>query len=475
MCMPCIAKTLHLTMPTISPISPLSPVSPMSPAKASAKPPHLMLYQHSTSLSGMEIAVPSPLTPGFRDYRTSCSKALPPTPRKTSLPYTPHSAPTSRKGSSAYSIPKEERPGTPKTPRKSPTMSTNFKEERPRTPRFALQDEALPSKTFLSPPDNRSSTSKIPDKVPLRPQLTRDAQTQGAPDFAARDQPSADSIFTEWKAPKYEYSDDEYNSSLPASGISSSHGSFAPSEHTPSAEERARDYTSVLPVFVAEPFDSEFGFLNTEMSARITNFSDGSLIPAPLVLSSNAEDRKLSSEFSSSESDDDSLYDKSKPSLKSRAKKAFHSRTQERREKAHADLNLSQHNRAGELAMAKHDSLQKGIDEMYNTLTGLYSPAKPKMKHSSATCESKAIAGDLRRPATSSTAHETSHKKDWDSGKSGKSPATKGDDSMGKKLANAFQNGAMAVGFDRGKEQRIKTEEWRSQMKRKIILVRPEN
>lgn len=361
------------------------------------------------------------------------------------------------------------------TPRKTSTTSTNFKEDSPRTPRLALQDDALSSKTFLAPPETRSSTSKVPDKVPLRPQLTRDAQTQGSSDFATWKQPSGNSVITEWKAPKYEYSDDEYGSSLQASRKASSQESLAPSERVKSAEERARDYTSMLPAFVPEPFYSESGFLPSEMSARITDVFDGSLMPAPLVLSGNSEDRKLSSQFSSSESEVGSLYDESKPSLKSRAKKAFHSRkaSQERKEKAHADLKLSQHIQAGELATAKRASLQNGIDEMYNTLTGLYPPAKPKKKHDSTNSKSKVIAGDLSRPATPVMADQKFGKKAWHSPKSPKSPAPKKDDSVGKKLASVFQNGATAVGLDRGKEQR--TKEWRSQMKKNIVLVRPDN
>lgn len=468
-------KQLDFTMSSISPISPLSPVSPVSLAKVSAKPPHLVLNQHSSSLSGMEIAVPSPLTPMFRDSRSSSSKPLPPTPRKEPLPYSPHSAPTSRKASSTYSNSKEERPSTPVSQMKSFTTYTNPKEDRPRTPRFALQDEALSSKTFLAPPETRSSTSKMPDKVPTRPRLTQDAQTQGASDFVVRKKTSGNSILTEWKTPKYEYSDDEYGSSLPASRKASSQESWAPSECTQSAEERARDYTSVLPAFVPEPISSESGFLPSEMSARITDFFDGSLMPAPLVLSGNAEDRKLSSQFSSSDSEVASLRDEFKPSLKSRAKKAFHSRkaSQERKEKALADLKMSQHRQAGELVTPKRASIQNGIDEMYSTLTGIYSPAKPKMKHDSANSnsKSKAVPGDLRRPATPMTPHQKSGKKALGSPKS---PAPTKDDSVGKKLANVFQNGAMAVGFDTGKGQRVKTEEWRSQMKKKIVLVRPE-
>ncbi|KAF6230126.1 hypothetical protein HO133_004465 [Letharia lupina] len=446
-------------MSSISPISPLSPISPMSPAKSSTRPTHLLLNQHSSSLSGMEIAVPSPLTPGFTYSRASSSKALPPTPRKDAIPYSPHSAPTSRKASSTYSNSKEERPSTSMTLRKPSTTYTNLKEERPRTPRFALQDEALSSKTFLAPSETRSSTSKLPDKVPLRPQLTRDAHTHGASDFTGRKQPSGNSFFTEWKAPKYEYSDDEFSSSLPASRRDSSQGSWAPSERTQSAEERARDYTSVLPAFVPEPVYSESGYLPSEMSARITDVLDGSLMPAPLILSGNSEDRKLSSQFSCSDSEVDSLHDESKPSLKSRAKKAFHSRTQERREKAHTDLQLPQHGQAGELTTAKRASLQNGIDEMYNTLTGLYSPAKSKMKHDSDNFKSKAIARDPRHPATRVKAYQESGKRAWDSPRSPKSPAPKRDDSVGKKLASVFQNGAMAVGFERGKEQKMKNEE----------------
>ena len=480
------AKQIDLTMSSISPISPLSPVSPISPAKFSAKPPHLVLNQHSSSLSGMEIAVPSPLTPRFRDSRAGSGKALPPTPMNASVPHSRHSAPTSRKAIIAYSNPKEERPGTPMTSRKPSTPYTKLKEEKPRRPRFALEDDAIASNTFLTPPETRSSTSKIPDKVPPRPQPTRDAQTQGGSDFPTRRQPSRNSIFTERKAPKYEYSDDEYGSSLPASRKASSRGSWAPSERTQSAEERtqsaeerARDYTSVLPAFVPESVYSESGTLPSEMSARIIDVFDGSLMPAALILSGNSEDRKLLSQFSSSDSEADSLHDESKPSLKSRAKKAFHSRkaSQERREKALADLKQSQHSQAGELTTPKRASIQNGIDEMYNTLAGLYSPAKPKIKHDSANfrIKSEAIPRELRRPATHVTPHQKSGKRAWDSPTNSPSLGPKKDESVGQKLASVFQNGAMAVGFDRGKEQRIKTAEWRLQMKKQIVLVRPES
>ncbi|CAF9937582.1 hypothetical protein IMSHALPRED_000468 [Imshaugia aleurites] len=427
-------------MSSISPVSPLTPVSPMSPAKTSHKPPHVVLNQPSSSLYGMEIAVPSPMTPEFRDFRASSSKALPSTPMDASFPFSTHSAPTSRKESRTY---------------------TNLNAERPRTPRSALQDEVLSSRTFLAPPGTRSSTSRVPDKVPLRPQLTRDAQTQGASDSMTRKQPLGDAFLTEWKAPDYEYSDDEYGSSLPASRKNSSHGSWAPSEHTRSAEERAKDYTSVLPAFAPEAFCSESDFWPSEMSARITDVFDESLMPAPLVLTGNSEDRKLSSQFSSSDSEVDSLHDGSRPSLRSRAKKAFNSRkaSQERKEKAHADSKPSQHSQGGELSPAKRASLQSGIDDMYNTLTGLCSPTKPKMKHDSTNSKSKAIARDLRCQATAIAADQKSGKKSWDSLKSLQRPALKKDDSMGKKLASVLQNGAMAVGFDKAKERKMKNEE----------------
>ena len=176
-------------------------------------------------------------------------------------------------------------------------------------------------------------------------------------------------------------------------------------------------------------------------------------MPAPLVLSSNSEDRKLSSQFSSCDSDLESLHDESKPSLKSRAKKGFHSRkaSQERREKAHADLKLLQRRQAGEHATAKRTSLQNGIDEMYNTLTGLYSPAKPKNRHD--------VEGDLRHPVTPVKPDQKFGTKAKDSRRGSRSPGPKKDDSVGKKLAGVLQNGAMAVGFDKGKEQRLKDEE----------------
>ncbi len=398
--------------------------------------------------------MPSPLTPGFQSSLTSSSKALPPIPRKGSaLYYTPHSAPISRKASSTFSIPTPERPDTPMTSGKSSTTYFNLKDERPRTPRSALQDEVIASNAWLVPPETRSSTSKIADKVAPRPQLKREARTHEASDLAAPKQSLGNLVSSQWKAPKYEYSDDEYGSSLPTSRKASSHGSWAPSEHTQSAEERARDYTSVLPVLVSEPSYSESGNLSSEMSARITDVFDGSLTPLPLALSGNSEDRKLSSQFSDSDSEVESLLGESKPSLRSRAKKAFNPRkvSQERKEKAPAGLRLSQHS---ELTASNRNSLQNGTDDMYTTLTGLYSPSKPKTKHNSATAKSSP-----RRPTTPLTADGKPGKKGWEVLKSQQSPALRKDDSVGKKLASVLQNGALAVGLDRGRERKMKNEE----------------
>ena len=391
----------------------------------------------------------------FNDPRASSSKALPPIPRKASVPYhRSYSAPTSRKGSSTDSNAEDEIHGTPMTPKKQSSTYNKAKKDRLKTPRSALRDEAQFSNTLLGPPGTRSSTSKVPDKVPPRPQLKRDAQTREGSDFAIRKQPSENSMFNERKSPNYESSDDEYGSSLPTSRKASRQGSSALWERTQSAEERAREYTSMLPAFVPEPFDLESVFSAPKMTARIIDVSDGSPTPLPLVLSGNSEDRKLSSQFSDSEVE--SLLEESKPSLKSRAKKAFNSRktSQERKADAPTDMKLSQHSQAGESTSSNRASLQSGIDEMYNTLTGIYSPGKSKMKHNSANSKS-----NLSRPSTPSTADETSGKRLWDSLKSPKSPAPQKEDSVGKKIASVLQNGALAVGFERGKEQKVKNEE----------------
>ena len=236
----------------------------------------------------------------------------------------------------------------------------------------------------------------------------------------------------------------------------SSQGSWVPSEPMPSAEERAKDYTSVLPAFVPEPCHQESGFLSSEVSARITNVIDEPLMPASLLLSGNDEDRKLSSQFSSSDSDNGSPTSESKPSLKSRAKKVFSPRKvpQERKDKAHAGLRVSQRSQGSELTTANLASLQNGIDEMYNTLTGFYSPSKSRIRD-----DSPNPKNTPRSPATPLTADSRPGRRAWDLLMSPKNPASKRDESVGKKLASVLQNGAMAVGLDRGKEQKVKEEE----------------
>lgn len=323
---------------------------------------------------------------------------------------------------------------------------------------------------------------------------------------------SEDSRYSEWKAPKYEEMDDDLDVPPSYSRKSSGQQSRNASGNQQSAEDFARDYESVLPAFVPELHFSDINLLPSAMSPRITDVVDESLVPLPLRLST-AEDSQPSSHFSSSSSEADKLQNDNRPSLRSRARKAFQSRksSQEAMGKMRPRSNtskaadVSQESHASELIPPTHASNQHGISDIHDNLTSLHGPLKTKAKLESAKPRSTAIPRELRSPASPISPYQKNSKKTFGETKGGRSPKSpssrvkfsgtdlfprpkkdevsaspiKGgktsieSESMGKKLASAFQNGAMAaVGLNRGKEELRKNEERREQMKKKIVIVK---
>ena len=155
------------------------------------------------------------------------------------------------------------------------------------------------------------------------------------------------------------------------------------------AEQHADEYKAILPRnstipdVVPEPYHEGFNALPGPMSPRITDVVDETCVPQPLRMSIGL-DSNASSRFSSSSSDVPSLDEEKSKSFKSRAKKAFHSRklSQEKSAKKRRDTNttsqpsnIGERSNATSMTPSERASIQKGIIDMYETLTHMYDPS----------------------------------------------------------------------------------------------------
>ncbi len=331
----------------------------------------------TSSLNGMEIATPK--SPQRKkkikkndDYQNA--KPLPPTPT-LKVP----SVGSSRSSSIALSR-------TPSTL----SLSSVYAEEVPPTPRYVpFRRETILSapKAAYEPSTYRSSTSMVPDEPPSRPRPKRQAKTQAILQrpAAAKARPP-ESIFSEWKAPKYEEEAEDEGPRIPTP-IKMLAQKSRDMQHI--AEQHADEYQSILPRRSStlpdveqEPYYHGFNSLPAQMSPRITDVVDETLVPHPLRMSTDLES-STSSHFSSSSSELMALREENGDTFKSRAKKAFHSRkhSQEKSAKKRANSNISskssdigESHRIISMTASERASIQKGIIDMYDTLTSLYDP-----------------------------------------------------------------------------------------------------
>ena len=305
------------------------------------------------------------------DYQSA--KPLPPTPT-LKVP--------SMTSSKASSIASSRTPSTA-------SLSSVYTEDIPATPRYVPYKR----ETFLPPPKiiyepftYRSSTSMVPDPPPQRPKPKRGAMTE-----TALQKPAAvktgppESLFSEWRAPKYEEID-EQEPRIPTP-IKILAQKTREMQHI--AEQHADDYRSILPQGdtrsddEVEPYYEGFNSLPAPMSPRITDVVDATCVPRPLRMST-ALDSNTSSHFSSSSSELMVPQEGSRGSLKSRAKKAFHSRKYSQEKSAKKRINVDgsskllihgERNEVNSMTPSERASIQQGIIEMYDTLTSLYDPS----------------------------------------------------------------------------------------------------
>ncbi|KAL8942399.1 MAG: hypothetical protein Q9211_001412 [Gyalolechia sp. 1 TL-2023] len=450
----------------------------------------------TSSLAGMEKPyTPKEISP-FDIYQdqVQLEKPLPPTPRKPS---------------SVYSVQREE--------------------EQQAHPR-RLRNDLLPSSTFLAPTTYRSSTSRLPDPTPTRPQLLRQAQTHAASDPVIRwgrgknEKPNSIARVSKLQQ---ELSFD----SLSISGTQSLPNTKVTSVEADGAEEHADRYTSVLhtrssvlPTSTAERYYVHHQRAPSPMSGRITDVVDQSLIPAPLQFNS-FESERPPSRFSSTSSEVETHHIRN--SLREMARKAFHllkdskdtddtdwaafTRFQEK-----ASLTPRRQSRIGSFVGQRRGSFQQSITGMYDTLTALSTATRaPKPAPVTTRGPSKPHKPRVKSPAIPLSPYQEMGPKAWEIASKSSKKTTKSSKarlegasqlsvslqdersrirfstptyeapslhekeqkqrSMATKLASAFSSGAVqvesAMGMNTMRVKRTRSEKKREELKRKIKVI----
>ena len=219
-----------------------------------------------------------------------------------------------------------------------------------------------------------SSTTNLPDKLPPRPQLKREAQTEIFAGPMKDKKPLDESIFSEWRAPKYESSDDEADTDSPALGKSLGLNVPQSDDQPHVAEQHAAEYMSVLhacddllPSFDTESYSKDYQKVPSPISGRTSDVVSDVLVPHALRLSAS-EESQLSSYFSSDSEASD--CEGGKKRFRLRAKRAFHSRKSSR-EKAQSGPASSKPSMTMSLGASERAGTQESVIEMYESLNSV--------------------------------------------------------------------------------------------------------
>ena len=389
--------------------------------------------------------------------------------------------PTPRRPSSAYTVPPDE------TEIPYPKSIVDH----------YLANETLQPKTY------RASGSKIPDQSPLRPKLLRDTQSHAA----------SEPIVPRRRAEQSHYRGVETTAHAK---IDNRRIDIAKA-HAENYESGLHSRSSVLPSIAPDPFYSYHAHMPSNMSPRITNVVDESLVPSPLRFSTIDYDSPAS-RFSSDSSDAGSCHSGIRGSMKSYARKTFSKRntTPEVVDKPRLASSTKPKARLSSIASNRRASIQHGIEGMYETLTSFsLSPAKNKPPslqfestgkvHNTRELRSPAIpltpyqmiGAKAFEDAASSRSSKTSFLPSRSSRESKRKPATPISSMkspleregshlsppevtspkrpLSKKLAAAFSNGTTqiesAMGLETNRVKRSKSEKRRAELKKKITVV----
>lgn len=385
----------------------------MPSAHASRHP--LPLFQRSTSSSliGMETPL-SKSTPRLGNSQSSINlatqlmkeKPLPPTPRKTS---------------SVYSVQRD-----------------GMKNVRTQTSSDAL----LPPHTTLQPTAYRASTSRVLEATSKRPKLTQDFQAHAISDpvLEMRQQQQQQQEFektdTRWRQspiPRMESDFAAPSYSINKYLTASNNGTKGAEEYASNYESLLHTRSSALPIFTPEPY-SNYDYLPSPMSPRITDVVDRSLLPLPLNYSTLEEQERPSSTFSSSSSDLDGFHNGIRGSLRAYARKALHLRKTEldgkdrkntsstlKSETSHVvALAARPFGKKEPVAVPRRGSIQQGISSTLAKLSITSQQPRPKPVIDLTGATRTRVPRELRSPAIPVTPYQQLGKKAWQSSRSSK-------------------------------------------------------
>ncbi|KAL9602173.1 MAG: hypothetical protein Q9219_002037 [cf. Caloplaca sp. 3 TL-2023] len=281
----------------------------------------------------------------------------------------------------------------PPTPRKASSVYSMQREEEQPARQQRPRHDLLQSPVFLAPTAYRSSTSRLPDPTPVRPKLTREAQTHATSDpliKQRRDHEERSNVSTRASNLQQELSLDSLTIAIAPHSLSKSAAYTEAKTLEKSANGQIPPLTTRSRASPTSTLERDYANHQRDpspMSGRITNVVDHSLVPAPLRISSFEESERPPSRFSSSSSEPESYHEGTRNSLRGLARKVFHSRNgskdtdktdwaaftrfQERRSST-----SRRQSRDALFGGARRESLRRSISGMYDTLTSLTTPSK---------------------------------------------------------------------------------------------------
>lgn len=410
----------------------------------------------------------------------------------------------------------------PPTPRRASSLYSASQPDQDVPYDSRIVDQYL-STEYLQPKIYRSSASEIPDSAPTRPKLVQLAQTYAVSD-----------PIVEWRR-----ADRAHLRERDVSPCTRDVDGEGTRRHSNSREKDAQwhadNYESVLHArstvwlgAAPDPYYPHHNSKTSPMSPRITDVVDHMMVPSPLRSSTLERSPKLGgaeepgSRFSSDSSEAGSMRSSIRDSLKKTARKAFHGH-----KNTGGDTNSQQlapppkpKSRVSSESSARRISIQYGIDDMYDTLTSLYSPStkhrpaspKPTAPKPAATELSNSpkvrLRGQHRNPAIPISPYQQFGPKAWEqesqSSKSSKvsflttfgskekelakksvpmsshstnptNPRGRKKPSLAHRLASTLQNGSEkienAMGLETNKVKRTKSQKKREALKKQIVIV----
>ena len=332
----------------------------------------------STSLNGMEI--PSPSVPAWTEASRRIAsyhdaKPLPPTP-SLQVP----------------SIHSSRRPSI-NSSRTNSAASSVYSEDPSSASEHSWNGNRLitsPPQPLVNFPKQRSSISNLPDSLPARPKLTRNAKTQAVlpVQHNLRDG-SADSTFRGRRPSMNREPYQEIKMPVPSATPAQELQAGA---HV--AEQHAADYMSMLPrkskIIGHEP-NTDYVVYNvlsspTVMSSRVTDVVDDSLVPMPLRFSTSTTDERssINSNFSFLSSIISTFGEEAEESTGFHAEPEFTAHVFSNNTVLVTDMDSEindeffspeQRSQINSMTPSQRGSLQQAIIKMYHTSSNKYDPS----------------------------------------------------------------------------------------------------